>query len=289
MTAHPLASALPTTTCRAFPRATIPTAPLTPAHTEAGTVVRAIEHAAARHQVPFPYLLGQAQIESGMNPQARATSSSATGLYQFIDQTWLATLDRHGAAAGLSTAADAITQGSDGRWRVTDPNQRAAIMALRTDPTVAAQMAAAFAADNRATLESTTGRPAADVDLYLAHFLGPSAATRFVRAHADNPDAAAASLFPAAARANRAVFYDASGAPRSLDAIRTRFAAKLDAAAGAPAIAAHAPASSVAPPAAQSADASAGAPTRIVRPTDWMRLVGAMGPAMQPANPEPQA
>ncbi|MCX7676587.1 MAG: transglycosylase SLT domain-containing protein, partial [Alteraurantiacibacter sp.] len=56
----------------------------------------AIARAAQATGTDFSYLLAQARIESGLNPAARARTSSASGLFQFIDQTWLATLDRHG-------------------------------------------------------------------------------------------------------------------------------------------------------------------------------------------------
>ena len=72
-----------------------------PPTTRAGQAQAAIAHASQRTGVDFSYLLAQARIESGLDPQAEARTSSASGLFQFIDQTWLSTLDRHGAALGL--------------------------------------------------------------------------------------------------------------------------------------------------------------------------------------------
>ena len=103
---------------------------------------------------------------------------------------------------------------------------RQTILDLRRDPASAAAMAAAFAADNRHRLETRLGHPVEGVDLYLAHFLGAGGATRFLSAHDANPDAAAADLFPAAARANHAIFY-AGGRARSLGEVRTLFARRL--------------------------------------------------------------
>ena len=187
----------------------------------------AIQQAAARTGVDFSYLLGQAKIESGFNPNARARTSSATGLFQFIDQTWLATVKQHGDKHGLGWAADAIKQGANGRHYVSDPATRRAILDMRRDPTAASAMAAEFAADNQNYLENSLGRPMESVDLYLAHFLGAGGAAKFLKAHDANPDAAGASIAPAAARANRSIFYARNGAPRSLGEIRERFAAKL--------------------------------------------------------------
>ena len=177
-------------------------------------VVAAIDRAASRTGTDFAYLLGQARIESGLDPQARARTSSATGLFQFLDQTWLATVKRHGAEHGLGDAADAIHRTANGRYAVADPAARAAILNLRTDPDAAASMAAAFAGDNRAHLESRLGRTAEPVDLYLAHFLGAGGATAFLSHHNASPDAAAAQLFPRAAAANRNVFYARDGQAR---------------------------------------------------------------------------
>jgi hypothetical protein len=187
----------------------------------------AIQQASAQTGVDFGYLFNQAKIESGLNPSVRARTSSATGLFQFIDQTWLATVNKHGAGHGLGWAADAIQRGSDGRYRVADAGVRQAILELRKNPEAASAMAAEFASDNKAVLENTLERPAEPVDLYLAHFLGAGGASTFLRAHDADPGAPAARLLPEAARANRAIFFDRDGSPRSLGEIRDRFAAKL--------------------------------------------------------------
>src|SRR6185503_19622508 len=85
-----------------------------------GRVSSAIQLASARTGVDFSYLFNQARIESGLNPNARARTSSATGLFQFIDQTWLGTVKQHGAEHGLGWAAQAIRRGADGRYYVAD-------------------------------------------------------------------------------------------------------------------------------------------------------------------------
>jgi nucleoside-diphosphate-sugar epimerase len=104
---------------------------------------------------------------------------------------------------------------------------RQAILDLRRDPSAASSMAAEFAADNQSYLEGRLGRPMESVDLYLAHFLGAGGAEKFLRAHDANPNAAAAAILPAAAGANRSIFYASNGSPRSFAEIRDRFAAKL--------------------------------------------------------------
>ena len=192
-----------------------------------GRVASAIQLAAARTGVDFSYLFSQARIESGLNPNARARTSSATGLFQFIDQTWLGTVKRHGAAHGLGWAADAIQRTPSGRYHVADPAARRAILDLRRQPEAASAMAAEFASDNQQYLEGRLGRPVESVDLYLAHFLGPAGAARFLRAHDSNPNASAAGILPSAARANRWVFFNRDGTPRSFAQIRERFADRI--------------------------------------------------------------
>lgn len=190
-------------------------------------VSSAIQLASARTGVDFGYLFNQAKVESGLNPNARAKTSSATGLFQFIEQTWLATVKRHGGAHGLGWAADSIRRGANGRLTVADPQLRRQILDLRRQPEAASAMAAEFAADNRDYLESRLGRPVEGVDLYLAHFLGPAGAARFLKAHDAQPHGSAAAMLPTAARANRWVFYGPGGAPRSFAQIRERFADKI--------------------------------------------------------------
>ena len=191
-------------------------------------VEAAIGRAAQATGTDFDYLLAQARLESGLDPAARARTSSAAGLYQFIDATWLATLDRHGEEHGLGWAAQAIDGGRmDGG---IDPAMRAGIMALRHDPEASATMAGELAADNRAALTAATGREPGPSELYLAHFLGAEGATRFLRAQQADPSAPAAALLPRAAAANRAIFYHPTGAARSLGEVHGLISAKMDAA-----------------------------------------------------------
>ena len=193
-----------------------------------GAIQSAIALASAKTGVDFNYLLGQAQVESGMRTDARASTSSASGLYQFIEQSWLAVVKKHGAEHGLGWAAENIGQGANGRLTVSDPSTRRAILALRNDPSTASLMAAEHAADNKTSIENSLGRTATGTDLYMAHFLGLGGARNFLKNMEANPGKIGAALFPAAARANQNIFYGAGGQPRTLAEIYDRFSAKLD-------------------------------------------------------------
>jgi hypothetical protein len=190
----------------------------------ASGVVAVVRDAAARTGTDFAYLLAQAQVESGLNPAARARTSSARGLYQFTTATWLETVRKHGADHGLGWAADAIKSGAAGAGTAA----RATILSLRDNAEAAALMAGEFAQDNAAILERKLGRAAGATELYMAHFLGPGGAAKFLGALAVSPGLAAASVVPAAAAANRAVFFGKDGSPRSLEAVFARFAAKIE-------------------------------------------------------------
>jgi hypothetical protein len=176
----------------------------------------AIRDAARKTGAGFEYLLNTALRESNLNPNAKAKTSSATGLFQFIDQTWLGTMKQAGSAHGYGKYADAISKTSSGRFVVNDPAMRNEIFALRKDPTANAVMAGAFANSNAKVLTERLGRKPTDGELYMAHFLGASGASRFIKAAEANPNGKAAALFPRAAHANNSIFYDKTGAARSL-------------------------------------------------------------------------
>jgi hypothetical protein len=191
-------------------------------------VEAAIANAARATSVDFNYLLAQAEVESSMNPTARAGTSSATGLYQFIDSTWLNTVKKHGERFGLSAIADEIALNPSGSAHVADPARRAEILALRNDPQTASLMAAGLAEDNRAHLAPILGRQPNHSELYLAHFLGAGGAGRFLSELQADPAQSAPGLFARPAAANRAIFFSADGSPRSLAQVMDVIGGKLD-------------------------------------------------------------
>lgn len=204
-------------------------------NTPQGGVAKAIQNASAETGVDFGYLVQQAKVESGMNPTAKAKTSSATGLYQFIEQTWLRVMKTHGAEHGYGRYADAIKQKPNGSMTVSSPALRNEILNMRKDPKAASLMAAELATENHDYLQSTTGKTPGKTELYMAHFLGAGGASNFLKSMQKNPWAPAASLFPEAARSNRGVFY-AQGRPLTLQQVYNRFDAKFDGGGDAPVI-----------------------------------------------------
>lgn len=190
-----------------------------PLDTVKAKVAGAIKQAADNVGASFEYLLSTAKMESDLNPTAGASTSSAHGLYQFIDQTWLATVKEAGGQLGYGQYSDAITKTSSGDYAVSDSSTRQAIMKLRDDPKAASAMAAALTQSNSFQLTGQIGRRPTDSELYMAHFMGVGGAAKLISSAETNPQASAARLFPNAAAANRSIFYDRSGQARSVSEV----------------------------------------------------------------------
>lgn len=178
-------------------------------------VTGALRNAAEATGIGFEVLAAKAAMESGFRSDARAGTSSARGLFQFIDQTWLAAVQEHGASHGLAEEAAAITR-QGGRLAVSDPAQRARILALRDDPEISARLGAEHLKDLSEALSPVLGRRPDATELYLGHFLGLRGATELLRKAAADPDMAAGQVLPEAARANPAIFRGGDGAPLSV-------------------------------------------------------------------------
>lgn len=182
-------------------------------------VAGAIKQASSQTGVSFEYLLTTAKMESDFNPTAGAATSSAHGLYQFIDQTWLGTVKEAGAQLGYGSCSDAITKSSSGTYTVDDPVTKRSIMKLRDDPEAASSMAAALSQSNSFKLTGLLGRRPSDSELYMAHFMGVGGAAKLIANAEDNPQAVGARLFPNAASANRSIFYAKDGRARSVSEV----------------------------------------------------------------------
>jgi len=198
------------------------TSPIAPAGQDA--VHAAIRRAADATGVNFSLLVETARRESALNPDARAGTSTATGLFQFIESTWLDMVRRHGADHGLGAEATALQNGANAQTRRD-------ILALRSDPEISARMAGELARENAATLEARLGRAPNAGELYAAHVMGPNGAVRLIEA-AQQGVSSAVSLFPREAAANRGLFY-ANGQPRSAQGLLDRLRLDADASMGA--------------------------------------------------------
>ena len=198
-------------------------------------IAGSIKQAASTTGASFEYLLTTAKMESNFNPKAAASTSSARGLFQFIDQTWLGTVKEAGSQLGYGKYADAITKNPSGGYSVSDPDARAAIMKLRDDPQAASSMAGVLTQSNSFKLTGKIGRRPTDAELYMAHFMGVGGAGKLISSAEDNPQASASRMFPAAAEANRSIFYDRSGRGRSVSEVYSVLNSRYASAANSPA------------------------------------------------------
>ncbi len=187
-------------------------------HKAAPVVMSAIKSASAKTGVNFAYMVQQARAESSFDPSAKAKTSSASGLYQFIERTWLDMVERYGDKHGIST----------------DGKSREQILEMRNNPKTASLMAAEFAGENQRFLEThwkgaKSGKDIGSTELYFAHFMGAGGAAAFLNARDENPGQQAALIFPKAAAANRNVFYDTkTGRPKTMDEIYNFFDKKFE-------------------------------------------------------------
>jgi hypothetical protein len=185
-------------------------------------IARVVQQAADATGISFDYLMRTAKRESGLNPAAKAPSSSATGLFQFIEQTWLGLVKREGPNLGLQAEAEAIQQDRSGRYTVNDAQARKQILDLRKDPALSSTLAGVFTQKNRETLKSHLSREPNPAELYMAHFLGAQGASDLIARAQSNPEQSAASAFPDAASANRSIFFDGKGRARSMREVYAR-------------------------------------------------------------------
>ncbi len=172
------------------------------------TIVKASEEAG----VDPVYMMALADKESSFDTDAKATRSSAQGLFQFVKATWLELIRDFGARHGLTQEAAAVKGSGPGITVAGGMQER--VLSLRNDPRVAAQMAAELIKRDRDRIEARVGRRLSTTELYLAHFLGTASAGRFLSLNTERPDETAAKAFRAAARANRSLFTQREGSRR---------------------------------------------------------------------------
>ena len=156
------------------------------------------------------YMMALADKESSFLPGNKASTSSAVGLFQFITSTWLEVVRSFGPAHGLDAEAQAIER-IDGKLAVADETMREHILGLRRNPYISSLMAAEMMKRDKAKIESRLGRKLSRSEFYLSHFFGVDSASKFIALVDDTPKKSAPSVFPAAAKSNKALFFAQDG------------------------------------------------------------------------------
>lgn len=192
--------------------------------------VEIIERASAATRVSANYLLALARQESGCRADARAPTSTAYGMFQFIESTWLVAMHRHGAKYGERRLAEAIALDLSGRPVLRQPALRQEILAKRGDAQLAAYLAAELAIENARHLQRHRRQPLTATDLYMAHFLGAHGATQFLQVLDRQPARPAHELLPRAASANPNVFFERGNRarPRTVAAVYGFFQERIE-------------------------------------------------------------
>lgn len=170
-------------------------------------LVETIVRAADATGVDAIYLMALADKESSFRPEVKASTSSAQGLFQFIERTWLEMVRVFGARHGLAAEAAAVTV-TNGRPTVADEAERIRILDLRRDPYYAAVLAAELLKRDASQIGFRIGRTLNRTELYLAHFLGLEDAARFIEMRGRKRAPKAAKAFPSAARSNATIFFE---------------------------------------------------------------------------------
>lgn len=172
-------------------------------------LVQKIVRAAQAVQTDPVLLMAVADKESSFITEVQAKTSSATGLFQFIERTWLGVVRDFGPKYGLTQEAALVVSGDNGKPSVADAAERTRILELRRDPYLAALMAGEMLKRDAARIALRIGRELTLGEVYLAHFLGPDDAEEFLASVVDKPKSAAAQMLPGPARANRTIFFAA--------------------------------------------------------------------------------
>jgi len=134
------------------------------------------------------YMRTVAMLESGGDPKAKNTRSSAGGLFQFLESSYEGVTGRKGSGAE------------------------------RFDPAKSTEAMAKFSQDQKSQMEKNLGRGVSGADLYMGHFLGAGGATKFLGAKDRDPTQSAAKFDPAAAKANPEIYFN-KGKERSMDEV----------------------------------------------------------------------
>jgi hypothetical protein len=196
-------------------------------YTVDASVTGALRNAAEATGVSFDVLAAKAAMESGFRADAQASTSSARGLFQFIDQTWLSVVQEHGAQHGLADEAAAITR-TGSRLSVSDPAMRNRILALRDNPDISARLGAEHLRDLSDSLTTVIGHRPDATELYLGHFLGLGGAKALISKGSSDPEMAASQVLPEAARANPSIFRGSDGAPLSIKQVMDKLRGRVN-------------------------------------------------------------
>jgi hypothetical protein len=191
-------------------------------------VAKAIVRAARDADFPADYLMAIAEKESSFDCDADSSASSALGCFQYIEQSWLSVIKRHGTTFGLGDVASKIVEKKTRRgapyFDIEDESLKDEVLDMRRDPYLSAVLTASDLQEARRNIEAKLDIVMGDQNLYLPHFVGEDAAAHLLAAAAKRPQTSAKRVLPTAARYNRAMFHGRGGHPLSV----SQFVARVE-------------------------------------------------------------
>lgn len=138
--------------------------------------------------VPTTYARALFAQEGGDNTEAANPRSTARGLTQFIEGTWLQMMREYGPRYGLpQSLANQIEQKPNGAWRARTREAHDQLMELRFSPEWNAVMSGHYANQEHGDMVRRAGRPVSIEETYLAHFMNGDVAGQWVRAVGNQP------------------------------------------------------------------------------------------------------
>lgn len=192
------------------------------------SVVQAILGASRKTGADPVLMMAMADKESSFDVNAEANTTTAVGLYQFLDQSWLEAIKQHGEKHGLSEEAAAIKVLPNGRLHVEDTDVRGRILDKRRDPMTAALMACERTLVAISQVKERVGADLSRSEGYMTHLLGTNGAGRLLETVATTPYKSSVSVFPKAAAANRALFYASRAKPLTSLELHGRISKQVD-------------------------------------------------------------
>lgn len=178
-------------------------------------VIDIITSVAQEYGLDPELLCCMAFMESSLNPYAKASTSSATGLFQFINQTWMSLIRLYGKECGVNVGM------------LSDED----LKNLRFDPKLSTHMMCRLIKENQnymvTRIQIGEVRKIDNTCLYLAHFMGAPKATKLLNMFSNKDRTLCHEVFPSEAKANKNIFFDKSGKARRADAIYALLKDKL--------------------------------------------------------------
>ena len=195
-------------------------------------VLAAIRLGSMRTGVEFSYLMELAAAESSFDPAKKARNSTAAGLYQFKEDTWLDAVRTHGNKYGIGNYASQVENkvNSAGKSRpvIADAAVHRHVLELRHNPRISALLAAEYVKYNRKRLAYSLDYEPGRTELYLTHFFGATGALSFLKVLDENPDRIAGDVFPKAANSNQNIFRPKLSKPRTVAEVYKVFESKFN-------------------------------------------------------------